>query len=174
EFDIGWLYIQLLSAVGLAKVKKLAPVSRVDTSKRAVDAETLANVLGARWLLLADYGREVLARVHREELKLAARDMRSALKRMRPLLIRNQRLLSAKQKSVLEEGLAENAALAKVYDFQQSLQAIFHQRQASEESLLQQLQSWCKRAEESGIAALAEFAEVVRGYSLQPNKYMAV
>ena len=34
-------------------------------------------------------------------------------------------------------------------------------------SLLQQLQQWCKRAEESGIAALEEFAVVVRAYSLQ-------
>ena len=168
EFDIGWMYICILQRLGLAEVRKLAPVPRLDTTKKTVDKDTLATVLGAQWHVLADYGRQVLARVHREQLNGAARDMRTALKRLRPLMIRNEMLLSDRQKSILAKGLSQNAALAKVYDFRQSLQSIFQQRQASEESLVHQLQQWCKRAESSGIAALEEFAAVVRAYSLQP------
>ena len=170
EFDIGWMYIRVLSSLGLAKVKKLAPVPRIDATKSDIDRDTLATLLGAQWHVLADYSKQVLARVHREELKGAAHESRSLLKRVRPLINKNEILLSEKQKSLLAKSLSENAALAKVYGFRQSLQEIFHQRQASEESLLQQLQNWCKTAEESGIAALAEFAAVVRAYSLEPDR----
>lgn len=169
EFDIGWFYIRVLSLLGLAEVKKLAPVPRLDTSKLAVDKDTLASLLGAQWHVLADYGNQVLGRVHREELDGAAKEARSLLKRVKPLIVRNEQLLNDSQRSLLQRGLAENASLAKVYDFKQRLQSIFHERQASEDTLLQQLQSWCKHAEESGIAALADFAVVVRGYTLQPN-----
>ena len=168
EFDIGWMYIRILAFLGLAEVRKLAPVPRLDKTKHTIDKETLTTVLGAQWHLLADYGKQVLARVHREQLQDSGRDVRDSLKRLRPLMIRNETLLSEKQKTLLAKGLSENAVLAKVYDFRQSLQSIFQQRQASEESLLQQLQQWCKRAEDSGIAALEEFAAVVRAYSLQP------
>ena len=167
EFDIGWMYIRILTFLGLAEVKKLAPKPRMDVTKKVIDKETLATVLGAQWHVLADYGKQVLSRVYREELDSAAHDVRSALKSLRPLMIRNENLLNDKQKTILAQGLSENAVLAKVYDFRQSLQSIFQQRQASEESLVQQLQQWCKRAEESGIAALEEFAGVVRAYSLQ-------
>src|SRR6478735_11598456 len=40
EFDIGWLYICMLSALGLAKVKKVAPKPRFGEA-RAVDLDTL-------------------------------------------------------------------------------------------------------------------------------------
>ena len=173
EFDIGWFYIRILQILGLAEVKKLAPVPRLDTTKSAIDKETLATVLGARWHVLADYGKQVLTRVHREQLDGAAREVKKALKRLRPLMIKNETLLNDKQKTALAKGLSEDAVLAKVYEFRQRLQSIFQQRQASEESLVQQLQQWCKHAEESGIAALAEFAQVVRCYSLQPHKYLA-
>lgn len=171
EFDIGWFYIRVLSILGLAKVKKMAPVPRFDTSKDTVDKETLASLLGAQWHVLADYGKQVLGRVHREELERAAEEARLLLKRVKPLIVKNEQLLNDTQRNLLQRGLAENASLAKVYDFRQRLQSIFHERQASEENLLQQLQNWCKHAEESGIAALAEFAAVVRGYTLQPSKY---
>ncbi|MGR8946582.1 MAG: DesA family fatty acid desaturase [Gammaproteobacteria bacterium] len=174
EFDIGWLYIRILSAVGLAKVKKLAPVPRMGTTKQAIDKETLSSLLGAQWHVLADYSKQVLARVHREELRGAAHESRSLLKRVRPLINRNELLLNEKQKYLLAKSLSENAALAKVYDFRCSLQAIFHQRQASEDSLLQQLQNWCRKAEDSGIAALAEFSAVVRAYSLEPARGVTV
>jgi stearoyl-CoA desaturase (Delta-9 desaturase) len=172
EFDIGWFYIRILSSLRLAKVKKLAPIPCLDASKVVVDKETLASLLGAQWHVLADYGKQVLSRVHREELAGAAVETQQLLKRVKPLIVKNEQLLNEKQRNLLQMGLAENASLAKVYDFRERLQSIFHERQASEENLLQQLQNWCKHAEESGIAALAEFAAVVRAYSLQPNKHL--
>ena len=111
----------------------------------------------------------MLGRVHREELDGAAKEARPLLKRVKPLIVKNEQLLNDSQRNLLQRGLAENASLAKVYDFKQRLQSIFHERQASEENLLKQLQNWCKHAEESGIAALEEFASVVRAYTLQPS-----
>lgn len=173
EFDIGWFYIRALALVGLAQVKKLSPVPRKDLAKKTLDIDTLSSVLGAQWHVLADYGKQVLGRVHREELQDAALETRQLLKRVKPLIAKNEKLLDDNQRSLLEKGLAENQALALAYEFKQKLQSIFHERQASEENLLQQLQSWCKHAEESGLAALEEFAWVLRSYTLQPSRYLA-
>jgi stearoyl-CoA desaturase (Delta-9 desaturase) len=52
EFDIGWMYIRLLEAFGLAQVKKVAPTPRF-TEAKAVDSETLQAVITHRYDVLA-------------------------------------------------------------------------------------------------------------------------
>ena len=37
EFDIGWMYIRIMSAFGLAKVKKVAPTPRLKQGKTVLD-----------------------------------------------------------------------------------------------------------------------------------------
>nr|MDJ0862362.1 transposase [Gammaproteobacteria bacterium] len=59
--------------------------------------------------------------------------------------------------------------LQTVYEFKQQLQAIWNQRSASQEKLLQALQDWCRKAEATGIRSLVEFAQTLRSYSLQPQ-----
>ena len=51
-----------------------------------------------------------------------------------------------------------------MYEFQQALLALFNERQASQERLLQALQDWCRAAEATGIAALEDFARRLPGY----------
>ena len=67
EFDIGWLYIRSLSALGLAKVKRIAPKVRLDTAKTACDIDTLRAVLANRYEVMAKYAK-LLKRTYREEL----------------------------------------------------------------------------------------------------------
>ena len=42
EFDIGWLWIRVLSAVGLARVIRVAPKPALAPGARHVDLETFA------------------------------------------------------------------------------------------------------------------------------------
>ena len=169
EFDIGWCYIQLLSALKLAKVKKLAPRLRVDRAKHGIDVDTLRAMIATQWHVMADYAQRVVHRVHREELRHATHDVKGQLKPVRRLISRSPRFLGERERGVLNDGLAHSLALTVVYQFQQQLGAIFTERSATQERLLQQLQDWCRAAEATGIAALAEFADRVRGYSLQPT-----
>ncbi len=55
EFDLGWLYIRLLQALGLATVKRLAPVPRFVEAKPVADLQTLQSVLANRYHVLAHY-----------------------------------------------------------------------------------------------------------------------
>jgi stearoyl-CoA desaturase (Delta-9 desaturase) len=48
EFDLGWFYIRLLAAVGLARVLRVAPVAKVAAPRLPVDVETLQAVINNR------------------------------------------------------------------------------------------------------------------------------
>ncbi len=168
EFDIGWMYIRLMEMVGLAKVRKLAPARPlIDRAKLQADVETLKAVAGSRLHVMADYGRMVLKRVHREELKRAPAAQRSRLKPLKPLLLRAEERLNESERYALVGGLAESKPLEVVYSFRQQLQSIYEQRTASRERLLDLIQEWCQQAEATGIKALEDFARTLRAYTPQ-------
>jgi stearoyl-CoA desaturase (Delta-9 desaturase) len=57
EFDIGWMYIRILAALGLATVKHLPPVPRFAAAREVVDAQMLHAVVRNRHAVLAGYDR---------------------------------------------------------------------------------------------------------------------
>jgi stearoyl-CoA desaturase (delta-9 desaturase) len=168
EFDIGWMYIRLLERCGLATVRKLAPARpAIDDAKLYVDFETLKAVAGSRLHIMADYGRMVMKRVHREELRNARADLRRMLKPLGPLLLRAEERLNDRERGALRDALAHSGPLQTVYGFRQRLQEIYEQRAASRENLLTLLQDWCRQAEATGIQALEDFAQTLRRYTPQ-------
>ena len=168
EFDIGWMYIRIMATLGLAQVRKVAPARpAIDVAKSAVDFETLKAVAGNRLHVMADYGRMVVKRVHREELRRAGADVRPQLKPVRRLLLRADERLNDSERGTLRDALRHSQALEVVYGFRQRLQEIYEQRAASRENLLTLLQDWCQQAETTGIQALQDFAQTLRGYTSQ-------
>jgi stearoyl-CoA desaturase (delta-9 desaturase) len=166
EFDIGWFYIRLLVGMRLAKVKKLAPEPGYDRAKAMIDLDTLSAVISGRFHVMADYAKNVIKQVHREEVKNAGNEARKLLKPTRTLMVKEASFMDEKQRTLLQTCLHNSAVLAEVYEFRQQLQQIFTQRTATPERLLLQLQEWCRRAEATGIAALEDFANSMRFYTL--------
>ena len=72
EFDIGWMYIRILEALGLAQVKKLAPRPRFAAAKPVVDLETLQAVIANRYDVLARYAKSLKQTYAEEVGKLQA------------------------------------------------------------------------------------------------------
>src|SRR3989441_13064459 len=68
EIDVGWMYICLLEALGLATVKKLAPKPRFARPKAAADLETLHAVISNRYDVLSRYAKSV-RRTYAEEIE---------------------------------------------------------------------------------------------------------
>ena len=166
EFDIGWMYIRILETLGLARVRKVAPARpAINVAKAAVDFETLKAVAGNRLHVMADYGRMVVKRVHKEELRRAEPNVRPQLKPVRRLLLRADERLNDSERGTLRDALRHSQALEVVYGYRQRLQAIYEQRAASRENLLKLLQEWCQQAETTGIQALQDFAQTLRGYT---------
>jgi stearoyl-CoA desaturase (delta-9 desaturase) len=90
------------------------------------------------------------------------------LKRAKALLVREESLMSEEAKHRLQIVLSVSQRLEIVYQYKQRLQEIWQRSTATQEHLLQALQEWCKQAEATGIQALQDFAQRLRGYSLQP------
>jgi stearoyl-CoA desaturase (delta-9 desaturase) len=167
EFDIGWMYIRLFGALGLARVRKVAPETRVVPGKTRVDMDTLRAVVTGRMYVLAAYAREVILPVLREEARRTDASARRLLRRARGVLVRETTLLDASGQRQLDGVLGASEILATVYQFRLRLQAVWSRTAASHEHLLEALQRWCQEAEATGIEALQEFAASLRGYTLK-------
>ena len=165
EFDIGWLYIRILAFLHLARVRRVPPKTAIDTTKIHVDMDTLTAVVTNRFQVMARYGREVLARVYRDEKRRASGRARELFRRTRRLLVRNESLIDTRARQRLESLLSANARLDTVYRFKQKLQQIWQMSAVSNDHLLKALQEWCRQAEETGIRSLQDFARALRGYS---------
>ena len=166
ELDVGWMYIRILAALGLASVKKLAPKPSFAAPKPAADLDTLHAVIANRYDVLSRYAKS-MKRAYREELDLLARRSprdAAALKPLKRALLRVQKLSEA-ERARLAEALKNSKALATLVTMRQELVALWERSSASKEQLLRQLQDWCHRAEASGIASLQEFSRRLRCYA---------
>jgi len=167
EFDIGWLYIRLLSLAGLAKVRRVAPRPRLAEGKTAIDLDTLKAVVTNRMHVAARYARDVIRPVSRAELCGDDKVCRRLYRQTRKLLVRDEAHLDPASRQRLARLLERSPTLATVVEYRKRLQEVWERTTASQEALLQSLQDWCRQAEASGIRALEEFAHTLRRYTLQ-------
>jgi len=169
EFDIGWFYIRTLETFGLARVKKIPPELTYDKAKDHIDLETVKAVITARFVVMAQFAREVMARVHRDELRnLDPNDKTrlTLLKPVRRLMVREPRLLDEAARARLQKALEQNQTLHTVYAMKQKLADVWQRSATTQENLIQALQDWCHEAEATGIHALREFSGKLRTYAL--------
>jgi stearoyl-CoA desaturase (delta-9 desaturase) len=166
EFDIGWLYIRVLELLGLASVKKVAPMPRFAAPKAVCDQQTLQAVIANRYDVLARYGRSLKAtyRQEVERLRQWSPQDAEALKPIKRYLARMQEA-SAAERAHIAEALKNSKALATALAMRDELTAIWARSSASREQLLKQLQDWCRRAEASGVAPLIAFSQRLRSYA---------
>ncbi len=167
EFDLGWVWIRLLSLLGLAKVKKIAPRPVIIAGKHSIDGDTVRAVVVNRMHVMANYAREVIRPVLKQERKRAEGSCKGALRRARALLTREASLIDEAARLRLDGILAQFSNLRVVYQYRQQLQSVWARKATSPENLIKALQEWCVQAEATGISALQDFARRLRGYSLQ-------
>lgn len=167
ELDVGWFYIRVLQGLRLARVKKVAPTPQRRPEKQAVDLDTLRAVVLNRLYVMADFGRDVVIPVLREEVSKADASRRRFLKTARALLVREDTRLGPRDRDHLDNVLKDSQPLRTVYEFRARLQAIWGRTTVNHEKLLASLQQWCVEAEGSGIQCLRDFAQSLRSYSLR-------
>lgn len=114
--------------------------------------------------VVAKYGREVIDRVRVDQANQLRHDKpaRSILKSSRWLLLRNRRSLDERQSVHLKELLAVNQPLLCVYVLRDELKRLwFYRKPAWAQKAWQQ---WIEQAQQSGIAALQQFAGRLQSY----------
>ncbi len=167
EFDLGWAYIRALSALGLARPKKLPPKVRLDPSKSEVDAQTLQAVALNRYEVLARYAKSMKLAWNEEVTRLRERQLfadNATARRLRQCITRGIARTAAERDAVAR-ALESSPRLATLYRMREELARTWERSTLSTEQLVQQLRDWCDRAEASGIEALAEFSHRLRRYA---------
>ncbi|WP_114662983.1 acyl-CoA desaturase [Polynucleobacter necessarius] len=162
EFDIGWLYIQMMSAVGLATVKKTSP-KPVLNDLRPADQNTLEAIIANRYEIMARYSKTLRNFFNNEVQHMQV--LAAHLSDARTWLSKDESRLTEGERAKLEELMASNAQLHKMIEMRRDLQAIWGRSSATREQLVSQLHAWCQRAEDSGLASLREFSLRLRRYA---------
>ena len=163
EFDIGWVYIRALEKVGLATVKKVPPKLMLGSIQPVADEKTLEALIAHRYEVMAGFARE-LRRAGKFEIQaLKARNADASVLRVaNRWLHRDDDKVPAAAKPKLAQARAEHPVLDKMVTMREELRQMWLTTSASREQLTVDLQAWCHRAEESGIAALNDFSRKLR------------
>lgn len=163
EFDIGWVYIRALETLGLAHPKKVPPKLAYGDVKPVADEKTLEAIIANRYEVMAGYAAELRAACQREfeGVKSRAADI-TAMQAARRWLHRDDDKVPAEVRPQLALARAEHPVLDKMVTMREELRALWTGTNATREQLAADLQAWCRRAEESGIAALRDFSVRLR------------
>jgi stearoyl-CoA desaturase (delta-9 desaturase) len=167
EFDIGWLYIRLMEMAGLAKVRKTPPRLELGDVKPVADNKTLEAIIANRYEVMATYAAEMrravgaeLERLRREGAENSMRWVNMNL--AKAWLHRDDDKIPQGVKPQLQKALGESPKLAKLVAMREELRQLWTRTNVSADQLVADLQAWCKKAEDSGIAALQEFSLKLR------------
>ncbi len=167
EFDVGWFYIRGLQMLGLAKVRKTPPMLKLGVVKPLADAHTLEAIIANRYEVMAKYARELrrACATELQALKAAGAQNSAKWKELRLAkrwLHRDADRIPTEVMPQIANACAQAPKLAKLVAMREELRQLWTRTNVSAEQLVADLQAWCKKAEESGIAALQEFALKLR------------
>jgi stearoyl-CoA desaturase (delta-9 desaturase) len=159
EFDIGWLYIQLLARFGLATVKKRAPHPKKVIPEALCGPTTLQAILTNRYSVLRDYAKMLKATSATELDPHEYQGLKSVWMRQKSADLR------ACETARIEKAYVASPALRKLAQFRTELCALWDDATANEHQLVERLNAWCHRAEDSGVPPLRRFAQGLRQYA---------
>lgn len=168
EFDIGWGYIRMLEVMGLAKVRKTAPQLVLGEVKPVADSKTLEALIANRYEVMANYAQQLRRACASEVARLKAQGAAASgnawtnLRVAERWLHRDAEKIPSNLRAALDGALQASPALAKLVAMREELRQLWTRTNVSAEQLVADLQDWCRRAEESGIAALRDFSMQLR------------
>ena len=168
EFDMGWFWIRTFSLLRLAKVRRVAPVPHRVEGKHAIDMDTARAILNNRFQIMAQYRKQVIGPLVKEELQRVDQSMRQRLRRAKRLLSRETSLLGERHQAHIQTVLEQSQPLATIYEKRLALQQIWARTSANGQDLVTAVKDWVQEAEASGIHALRDFAVHLKTYSLKP------
>ena len=168
EFDMGWLWIRLFSALGLASVRRTAPIAHRIEGKQTLDMDTAMAILNNRFQIMAHYRKQVIKPLAQQEMQRVDESVRHLFRRAKRLLGREPSLLEPQQEAKIQTILEQSQSLRIIYEKRLALQQIWTRTSSNGHDMLLALSDWCTQAEATGIKALKDFAAQLRTYSLQP------
>ena len=171
EFDIGWMYIVILSILGLAVVKKVSPKMKLQKKLKAIDnplieKATLTAVITHRYELMARYARANRS-VCRHEMKLLERQGMRRSAQWRSLLLArrwsssNKIVVPSKVLDDVMKACEQNTALVQLIRMRFEFQSLWTRGNEHSDVLLHELRDWHDRARNSPLSQLRDFAKII-------------
>jgi stearoyl-CoA desaturase (Delta-9 desaturase) len=159
EFDIGWMYISMLQMVGLAKVKKTPPKAAYGDIRPVADGKTLEALIANRYEIMANYANGLRKAAHDEfeAVKLRSADV-AVVRAAKRWMHRDIENVPASAVTKLAQARAASPVLDKIVTMREELRQLWVNTHVSRDQLILNLQGWCHRAEDSGIAMLRDFS----------------
>jgi stearoyl-CoA desaturase (delta-9 desaturase) len=164
EIDMGWLHLKLFSALGLAKIRRVASEPHLGTASAPPDLDALRSVLINRMHVLRAYMHNVTLPVLRRECETIGDNARALVPKVRRWLTWQPQQLDESERRLLGELKDQLPTFDLVLKFRSELKALWEGAHTSNERLLEDFRQWCRRAEESGNQYLKEFASYLRSF----------
>ncbi len=162
EFDIGWLYIRILETLGLATVKKTPPKLAFGDVQPQADVNTLEALIANRYEVMASYARQLREACRQELQGLPHRPAEAVSQAARRWMHRDLEKVPAAVRAQLEAARAALPTVDTMVRMREELRQLWLSTNRSRDQLAVDLQAWCRRAEDSGIAALRDFSVRLR------------
>ena len=156
EFDIGWMYIKIFGAIGLCKVKRIAPMPIIQKNENTDSKLIAQSLLQSKLAVITDYTQKVLKPAYqKEKFKLSFK-----------LLADHPQRLNEHQENKINALLENSSTLHTIYILKNRLHEILHSRQTKHEQFIETLNIWSNEAKGHGIAALDDFLVRLRSYKV--------
>ncbi len=167
EFDVGWVYIRGMEMLGLATVRKTPPQLKLGSIRPVADDKTLEAIIANRYEVMAKYALEMRQAVTAELERLKAQGAQNSAKFAdlsvaRRWLHRDSNFIPQGVRAQLATVVGDTPSLAKLVTMREELRLLWTRTNVSAEQAVMDLQAWCRKAEESGIAALQDFSLKLR------------
>jgi stearoyl-CoA desaturase (delta-9 desaturase) len=170
ELDMGWLHLKVLSALGLARIRRVASEPDLGTTSPAPDLEALRSVMINRMHVLRAYMHDVTLPVLRRECESLGSNAKAVVPRVRRWLTWHPHLLDESERRHLGELVEQLPSFNLVLKFRNELKSLWEGAHTSNERLLEDFRQWCRRAEDSGNQYLSEFAAYLRSFKPSPAR----
>jgi stearoyl-CoA desaturase (delta-9 desaturase) len=168
EFDLGWMYIKIMEALGLATVRKTAPKVKLDPSRFEVDAQTLQAVIAHRFDVLAKYAASMKSACALEIATLRERGHfadKKSVKAVKKWFKHDVVDVPAEHRDELNRAFEKSHVLKTTWSMRQELSRLWERSTLTTEQLVHQLKDWCERAEKSNVPQLVDFSRRLRSYA---------
>lgn len=182
EVDIGWLQLKVFSALGLAKIRRVAQEPKLartplrlpaaepasaESSTAEIDA--LRAILVNRMHVLRHYMYNVTLPVLRREQEKLGENAASVLKHAKRWLTWQPHMLDETARARLAELVERHPKLGMVLEYRNELKNLWEGAHTSNDRLVADFRQWCARAEASGNQYLEEFVEYLRSFNAAPQ-----
>jgi stearoyl-CoA desaturase (delta-9 desaturase) len=168
EFDIGWLYIKVLTFFKLAEVNRTWNALSQDPLKANLDMDIVKLIINNRLQIMAEYCNKVIIPTWKKERQNNPHNPLLEFDNNKSLLTCSEYFLNENKRKMMAMILENNDVMDKVYQSKLSLQKVWESKVSNPEEMLVTLKKWIEDARQSGNYWLEKFAESIPHYTITP------